>query len=73
MNMGKAQKKETKVVGNDFQARVKLFEAALIGLIKEHKVGLRPELSADRLKIAAVLNYIDLVELEKQQNGEDKK
>lgn len=69
--MAKAKNKKAEVVEvSDFPSRVKVFEQALIALIKEHKVGLRPELSADRLQIKAVLNYIDLAEIEKK-NGEE--
>lgn len=62
--MAKAKNKEA-AVSVDFPQRVKDFEAGLLKLIQTHQVGLRPELAADRTKIVAILNYIDLAELKK--------
>lgn len=64
--MAKAKTKNNEVMVIEFPQRVKNFETALIELIKTHQVGLRAELQADRIKIGAVLNYIDLVAIAKE-------
>lgn len=63
--MATAKKIAKETVVAPFPERVKILEEGLLKLIQETQVGLRPELAADRTKIAAVLNYIDLVEISK--------
>lgn len=62
--MAKAKNKAVDAQEIIFQDRMKRFEVDLIELIKKYQVGIRPYIG----KYAPQLEYIDLVELQKNQN-----